>query len=445
MRRTLAAAVAAVAPLVLAAPPVHADGGTLASYRVVAQGAGLNWTYDSPTSSFHPQADNELPYAEVDADPTRSHALSSVYWPGAAGGNLGTLIAVLGGPMVSALNDPVRAEASTSSTTQQTTTTPVGTTMKASVVPESGDLAQEGTAAGSWAGLPLGQAGSIGAISAVAKHTLDKRGNLVATARNSVADIDLGGMFRAGAITSSATEQSAGGAAPSASSTMTVQNLTIGGQKAYVDGSGVHMGEPGKPPSSAVTDGVSKGLAGAGMQIYFTTPEKVTIGGVSYDYAPSLLVYWAPTGDTNHDVFTFGFGGAAIGMIVSGGAAQSSAGGGTDVGSLGGEGGGSSPSVPLTGAATVPPSPGSTTLQLPAPASGGTRAPRTATRRGSQPLAGGQLASAKGPAGIGGWWFVLLAIAALAGIAVLSRLPALLNRAAAPDCVRERPTPIRRL
>src|SRR5207248_1658921 len=216
-RRALASLAAAVVGVAVTGPPAHADGA-LASYRVVAQAAGFNWTYDSPTSNFHPQADNELPYAEVDADPTRAHALSSVYWPGAAGGNLGTLIAVLGGPMVSALNDPVRAEASTSSTTQQTTTTPVGTTMKASVVPESGDLAQEGTAAGTWAGLPLGQAGSIGAISAVAKHTLDKSGNLVATARNSVADIDLGGMFRAGAITSSATEQSAGGAAPSSSS-----------------------------------------------------------------------------------------------------------------------------------------------------------------------------------------------------------------------------------
>jgi hypothetical protein len=203
------------------------------------------------------------------------------------------------------------------------------------------------------------------------------------------------------------------------------------------------MGEPGKPAGSAAVDGVNKALAGAGMQIYFTVPGKVTIGGVAYDYSASILVYWAPPGDSHDDVFTFSFGGAAIGMVASPGLAAS-AGAAGDQGVGGGGGGallGSSAATPVG----VPATPSTPALQLPTPASGATPTPAVAGRRGSQPLATGQLASAKGPAGIGGWWFVLLAIAALAGIAVLSRLPALLNSAAAPECVRERPTPIRRL
>jgi len=438
------AALAATAIVVgIGTAPAHADA-TLASYRVVAQAAGVYWTYDNPTANFHPQADNELPYAEVEGDPTRAHAISSLYWPGAAGGNLGTLIAVLGGPNVPGLNDPVRAEASTGSTNQAATVAPTGTSMTASVIPES-DATQEATSAASWVGAPLGQGTSIGAVSAAASQKLSKDGKLVASASNSVGNIDIGGMIHAGLITTSATEQSVGGGTPTLASTMTVSDLTIGGQKAYVDGSGVHMGQPGKPAGSAVVDSVSKGLAGAGMQIYFTEPAKVTIGGVAYDYAPTLLVYWAPPGDSNNDVFTLGFGGAAIQMVISGGESESA--GSTGPADLGGGavgGGIDTGSVSTTGTSglsTLPSSPGSTSLQLPAPSTGA--APRVrgnTTRR----LPNGQLASAHSHGGIGGWWFLLLALAALAGAALAPRVPALLTTAAASTCANERQTPNRR-
>lgn len=438
MRRVGAALAATAIIVAVGGSPAHADA-ILASYRVVAQAAGMNWTYDSPTSNFHPQADNELPYAEIDGDPTRAHAISSLYWPGAAGGNLGGLIAVLGGPAINGLNDPVRAEASTQSTNQQATAAPTGTTMTASVVPEA-YATQEASAAASWAGAQLGQGSSVGAVSAMAKHALGKDGKLVATATNTVKSLDIGGMFHAGLITTSATEQSVGGGAPTRTSTITVHDLTIGGQKAYVDGSGVHMGEPGKPAGSPVVDSVSKGLAGAGMSIYFTEPGKVTIGGVDYDYAPALLVYWAPPGDSNHDVFTFGFGGAAIGMVISGGESASSAGaGGTDLGTGGGQV--DTGALPVGGpgaAAAVSSSPGSTTLQLPAPASSAARSlPRV--------LGNNRLASARSHGAIGGWWFLLLALAAVAGAALLSRVPALLSTtSAASTCANERTTPNRR-
>jgi len=441
-RRVLAALAGTVAVAAMSGPAAHADG-RLASYRVVAQAAGLNWTYDNPTANFHPQADNELPYAEVDGDPTRAHAISSLYWPGAAGGNLGSLIAVLGGPSIPGLNDPVRAEASTASTNQQSTVAPTGTFMTASVVPGS-DAAQEASAAASWAGAPLGQGTSIGAISAVASQTLGKDGKLLASATNSVGDVDIGGMIHAGLITTSASEQSVGGETPTLSSTMTVNDLNIGGQKAYVDGSGVHMGEPGKPAGSPVVDSVSKGLAGAGIQIYFTEPAKVTIGGVAYDYAPALLVYWAPPGDSNHDVFTLGFGGAAIQMVISGEAASSAGsagladlggaiGGGTDTGSL--------PATGTSGLSAVPASPGSTSLQLPAPATGAA-APRVLGNRAQLPNT--QLAAAHSHGGIGGWWFLLLGLAAAAGAALAPRVPALLSTSAASTCANERVTPHRR-
>jgi hypothetical protein len=283
-------------------------------------------------------------------------------------------------------------------------------------------------------------------VSAVANNTLSKDGKLVASATNSVSNVDIGGMIHAGLITTSATEQSVGGGTPTLSSTITVNDLTIGGQKAYVDGSGVHMGEPGKPAGSAVVDSVSKGLAGAGMQLYFTEPAKVTIGGVDYDYAPALLVYWAPPGDSNHDVFTLGFGGAAIQMVIAGGEAASSAGstGPVDLGAVGG-GSTDTGSLPATGTSlsSVPPSPGSTSLQLPA-AAAGTTAPRV-LGNSARRLSNGQLVSAHAGGGIGGWWFLLLGLAALAGAILAPRVPALLNAKAAPSCANERVTPNRRI
>jgi len=440
-------AVAAALLVALSGGPAHAQGVQPNGYQVVAQASVLQWTYDFPTANFHPQADNELPYAEVDGDPSRAHALSSVYWPGAAGGNFGSLVSLLVPPgvppppnsILDALNDPVRAEAATGATTQQATTSPTGTTMKASVVPTQPSIAQEADAVTSWAGLSLGPSGSLGASSAVAKHTLDQDGKLVATAESFVANVDLGGMFKAGSITASATEQSVAGATPTGSSTITVHDLTIGGQRAYVDGAGVHMGQPGKPAGSAAVDAASKALAGAGMQIYFTTPAKITIAGVAYDYSASILVYWAPPGDDHGDVFTFSFGGAAIGISASPGTASSPGGGGS------GETIPPSVSDLSLGGGSLPATPTSPALQLPTPASavGSPTAPSSSQKTGR--AATGQLATATRPTAVQAWWLALLALATLAGIVLLPRVPALLTTAASSDCIRERPNPIRRL
>ena len=428
------------------AATVHAAGVSPSGYRVAVQASVFQFTYDNPTANFHPQADGELTYAEADGDPSRAHALSSVAWPGAAGGNFGSLLGVLAPPglppppgsVLAALNDPVRAEAATGATTTQETTAPSGTTMRVSVVPENGAISQESSSLTTSGGLSLGPGGSLGASSAVAKHTLDKNGTLVARGQSFVSNVDIGGAFHAGSIATSATEQSVSGKTPTGSSAITVHDLVIGGQKAYVDSAGVHMGEPGKPGGPAAIDAVGKALVGAGMQIYFTSPQKVTIGGVSYVYSASILVYWAPPGDSNGDVFTFSLGGDAIGMVVSPGLA-------TTVGGIEGVIGGGGTTGSTGGAAgAVPASPGSPVLQLPAPAAGVATTPGAASGAGSQSLAAGQRASARGPAGIEGWWFVLLAIAALAGIALLPTLPALLTNATAPECVRERPSSNRR-
>ena len=162
--------------------------------------------------------------------------------------------------MLGALNDPVRAEAATGATTEQATTAPSGTAMKASVVPENGAISQESSSLTTSTGLSLAPGSSLGASSAAAKHTLDQDGKLVATAQSFLSNVDIAGAFHAGSVTTSATEQSLSGKAPVGSSAITVNDLVIGGQKAYVDRTGVHMGQPGKPAGPAAIDAVTKAL-----------------------------------------------------------------------------------------------------------------------------------------------------------------------------------------
>jgi hypothetical protein len=430
--RTVAALGAALATS-LWAGPAHGDTSrTLGSYSVATQAPVWQFTYDFPTASFHPQADGELTYATANMDTTRSHALSSVAWPGAAGGNLGSLVGVLGGPTVGALNDPARAEAfNNGGTAQQATSAPSGTTMSASVVPSAGAV-QQADAVTTSGGLGLGQGGSLGSSSAKTTITLDQAGKLAANAVSDIDNIDIAGVFKAASLSSSVNEQSVGGSTPTGSSQLAVHNLTIAGQQAYVDGSGVHVGSPGQPPNPAINGVVNKALAGAGMQIYFTSPQQVTIASAAYNYGASLLITWVPPSNSHGDSFTFAFGGAAVAMQAGQGLASLNT--ATAAPTPAADAG---PPAGLGNVTSLPPSPATPTLSLPsrpatAPASSGPAAPLTQ-------LAAPASTTTAGSRGVAAGWFLLLGIAAVAGGVLTTRVPGLFTAGAAARCRDERP------
>ena len=443
-RRVAAAAGAMVAAGALWVPAVAgADTGGPAGplgFAAAAQAPVMQITEDEPSANFHPEGEGNFDYSLATLNPSNGHALSSVLWPGGAAGNAGTLVAVLGGPsQASALNDPVRAEAiSGTSQTDQSVSAPTGTTMTASVKPDaSGD--QESQATTNVAGGDLGPAGSVGVTTSSSRIVSSAAGTVTAAARSTASKVDLGGgVFSAGSVVSSASGTSAGGAKPSFTGQTVFSDLTIAGHEAYVDGTGVHVGSPGRPASSAVQDAVNQALTGAGMEIFFTYPYRVTVGGVSYFYAASVLVYWAPPGDSKDNSFTVSLGGAAVSMDVT-------PGGGGDLSGLvtgvTGAGGGTADSG-SGGAATAAPA----TLAL--PSDGAAVAPPAALGhpvRGAGTLVGRPQLALSGrvtPTGLGGGWLALVLLAALAGAAGLSRLPALLSAAAtANGCPRERPRP----
>jgi hypothetical protein len=401
-------------------------GSPVLSFSVTAQAPVLQLTEDEPTSTFHPEGEGDFGYSYASLDPSGEYALSSVAWPGAAVGHAGTLLEVLGVAQgQSELNDPVKAEATSGTAqTKQTTSTPAGTQMSATVEPPS-PSDQYSNATSSLQRQDLAPAGSVGVSNSSSTiHFEASTGTLTATAQSSASSIILdGGLISIGSVTSIAQGTSDNGGEPQLSGSTAIHNMTISGVSAYVDGSGVHVGQPGNPAPPPVQDAVNSALQQAGMQIYSTAPTQVTIGQVNYYDASSLLFYWAPPGDSNHNSFTASIGGAGVSMAATSSSfegALANLSGSTDTGIP----------APTPVSATSPDTGTAATPQLSLPVNATpavTSQPQIAPPSRSQPSApSADLASASLPGGLGAGWFVLIGLAALVGAVALTRVPALL-------------------
>ena len=414
-----AAAVAAAGYVVPAFPSAAAmpSDGAVLSYSVTVQAPLLQLTEDEPTSTFHPEGEGDFGYSFASLNPAGEHALSSLIWPGSAAGNAGTLIEVLGGPSGQAeLNDPVRAEATSgTSQTQQSTTAPTGTEMTATVQPPvPGDqyaASKSALAAGS-----LGGQVTVGASSSVSTIHFDSvTGTLTATATSALHDLQLdGGLISIASLTSSASATSLNGGVPTITGSTTYGGLSIAGQSAYVDGSGVHVGTPSNPAGPAALASVNSALQAAGMQVYSTQPTQVTIGQVDYYDASSLLFYWAPPGDKSNNSFTASVGSAAVSMAAGSSGILSSLG---DVAASTGSFTGSP--LAMSAQTANPPSP---VLSLPTGTAPAITAP---VARPAPPQAQGAstLASVTLPGGLGAGWWLLIVLGGLAGAGALGGVP----------------------
>jgi hypothetical protein len=418
---------------VLAAPTAASaqEASTpLGSYSVAAQAPVMQVLQDADNASFHPQGEGELTYAEADMDQSKAHALASVFWPGGAAGNLGSLLAVLGYQGLGALNDPARTEVTSGAGPTEQNLGSGPTTMSSSVKPSSGNT-QEATAETHTAQA----SGTGGSGTALVAMSLGQDGTLKETATSSATGVSIGGVIDIGSFSSSAALTSTNAGTPTGSNGIKAGHFTIGGQTACLDGSGVHAGACGQQASPAAVAAANQALKAAGMQIYFTEPHQVRIAYTTYDYAASMIVYWAPPGDVEHDTFTITLGGAAVAMHVTAGSGLPGLPADLAPFSPVGSGGG--------GAATIPANQAAPTLALPTGVTGGTAPTLATTRTPSSRRATGNPQVALNPIsvasshGIGAGWIVLLLIAAVLGAVGLPRLPALLSAAARPVCPEE--------
>src|SRR5437899_10146974 len=68
---------------------------TLGSYSAIGAAQGIEFTEDEPTAQAHPEGQGDAPYTTSSlSNGGLGYGLSSIAWPGAYGGNAGSLILV---------------------------------------------------------------------------------------------------------------------------------------------------------------------------------------------------------------------------------------------------------------------------------------------------------------------------------------------------------------
>jgi hypothetical protein len=291
--------------------PAHAadnPGSGFFGYTLTAQSQAMQMTEDEPSANSHPESEADLPESLVSlTSGPIGYALSSVAWPGALVGNAGSLVLLVqpsAPSQVTALNDPVRAEARTGSAQHSATNDSVpGAHMAADATPArtTADARLDGGTAGALLG--------FGTSSSASTATLATRTGTV-TADSSAKDVSLAaGVVKIGSVVSHAVATTDGVTA-SAKGTTTVNGMTVAGVPVVVDEHGVTVASQHGtvPPGAAAT--VNTALSALGMTIALSTPTQARDGGtISYD-AGSLLVLWKPPNSSN--TFTASLGGSRV-------------------------------------------------------------------------------------------------------------------------------------
>ena len=280
----LGLAVAAAAGAAWAGPITSARADGLLSYEITTAGRAVQAFQDDGTGARSAELDIPESTADLRAGPI-GHAFASIVWPGATAGNLGTLLRVLQPTLpssVTALNDPVRAEAITG---QDPPTSAFSLPDVAMTATASDQLVEARATVGTVTG-GSGPTSGFSSFGSARLHNTKPFG----TATASVSGLSIaGGLVRIGAVTSTATATSDGIKGSGQASTE-VAGLTIGGIGVSVDDRGLHIGSAGVPVNQLINQIVRSALASAGIEVAVGVPIKTINGASATMVAPALVV-----------------------------------------------------------------------------------------------------------------------------------------------------------
>ncbi len=288
--RVAAAAALAVLPVVFAGPARADSGGSsLGGFNVSADGNVVDVLIDNATglAGIHPFTEADFPEAQSQfATGPFGSGLATVFWPGNAGGNFGSLSSELGipsqlQPLVSKLNDPVKASAqypAGPASASYPKGAPSGlfdmhSTAGATGVTSTADLADVG------APKVLSFSGARGTSSSLADSTAR------ASASSDLTGLSLlGGVIRIGSIESTATATSDGTTGSGSASTH-VAGITVLGQPASIGSDGLILPDFAKSlgpvTGPVVQDLISQTVSALGLKIT-EFPATHTRDGASY-------------------------------------------------------------------------------------------------------------------------------------------------------------------
>ena len=269
-----------------------AASSSLESYELGAGGRGYQVFNDDPANG---KQEGDVPEASVLLQTGgRGYGLASVAWPGPLAANAGSLILVLNPSapsQVNSLNYPLRAEARTPQNPPTTTYDKVpGTTLTATA---KADLVQSDASVQSSSGDP----GTFGPTHVHSLTTLTD-GTGVSEATSLVEDVAVAaGVVKIKSVASAASATTDGKAADGTSSTV-VSGLTIAGQPATVDESGLHIGSQNQPANAVVNQIAQQALSQSGIGIVLSAPTKEIAGAMATVTAGSLIITWKQKGST---------------------------------------------------------------------------------------------------------------------------------------------------
>ena len=284
------------------APAQAAEPGSgLASYTMIANapGVAVEGLYRDVAVTL-PETTSTLSTGGVGA------ALATLAWPGPIVGNLGTTILVVSDqapPQVTALNDPVRAEARSGGTQSATYSTLPGTLMSAHA---TSDVVTASSKTGTTS-LPVG---AVGAFSGQTKTAFTSPTQSLATATGVTQDVSLaGGVIHIGSVTSRAEAKNDGVTVSGTGSTV-VAGLTVAGVPVQVDDQGLHVASTSVPlATKTVTDAVKAlGLTALLTQARVTK----SAGAVSVTAGALVLMY-----KQGASTYALTLGRAAVGLAAS--------------------------------------------------------------------------------------------------------------------------------
>ncbi|HZT67822.1 MAG TPA: hypothetical protein VFA11_18680 [Acidimicrobiales bacterium] len=275
------------------------SGGTqIAGYSLSVLGAGFHYELDSkgllpvgdPSKGQVMEFDVPFARTTVSGGPVVD-SLASAAYPGDVAAHLGSALGTFGFPFP-VPNDPVLAEStyppSPGRAADETFSPPANAGGSQAGVGSAHSTAQQnqasadssiGDSAFGSGGPPLISAGSSQSHTDVHLSTSCVDG----TATSVTGPIDIAGLIQVSGVSASAASRSDGTTGvPRAS--LTIGNVTVAGQKAYIDRNGVHV--IGSPPAgqgllpSAQTQ-LDQALQAAGMAVHLVDPSVTTKGGLA--------------------------------------------------------------------------------------------------------------------------------------------------------------------
>jgi hypothetical protein len=310
----------------------HADGGPkFGSYTISATAPGWEMYEDEPGANAHPEGGVQAPYStSALSTGGLGYGLSSIAWPGATEANVNGVAVLLfpktidvpGGPSVPvpdavtalfqqaapATAYPLRAEARTGSDKPDATLDGQAETLKAHADALLANASATTKGATGQSGFSFGNAETI--ASSVLNDTAGQ-----ASAESKITKIDIGGVIKIDSVTSTATASTSASDSTSTGTTV-VQGMSIGGQAAYVDDSGVHIGDQGQPANAVVSQIANNALKNGGFSFFVSQPQQEVNGPTSSYTAGSLYILWKPPGNPSENLFVIALGGSRVSVTA---------------------------------------------------------------------------------------------------------------------------------